>query len=228
VEGTDLGHFVQMECMGGATRVLRIESDGEVGYLYLREGHVLHAITGRRVGEQAVFEMLGWTVGTIGSCERPWPTRPLITTSWQGLMLRAAQALDEAQRDASKVVPFPDVSSAAPPPSAIPTQSTSRGDRDMHAADEDGGSLPVGVRLDTRGHVVTSRGDVEELAPIAAYAKRVASLIGGDLGLDGFRALLAQTGGQRRVVFMDEGDLVATEPREGAPIESLLARLGLD
>jgi len=230
IEGTDLGYFVQMECMAGATRVLQVESHGRLGYLYLQEGLVVHALADHRVGEEAVYEMLRWTVGTIGSCERPWPAQRSIATSWQGLLLRAAHAADEDARETAKVVPFPDVS--APPPSDPPSRprisTRPPGDSRMHAPAEARQSIPTGVRLDARGHVVTQRGDVDELAPIAAYAKRVATLIGEDLGLEGFVGLTCKTNARRLVVFVDGEDLVATEPDAKAPIDPLLARLGLD
>ena len=76
--------------------------------------------------------------------------------------------------------------------------------------------------------MVTSRGEVEELAATAAYAKRLTDLIGEDLGLEGFLALEARSVRRRIVVFVDGHDVVAAAPEEGANVASLLARLGLD
>ena len=228
IEGTDLGHFVQMECMAGATRILQVESHGRIGYLYLEDGHVVHALAEQRVGEAAVFEMLRWTVGTIGTCHRPASSHRSIQTSWQGLLLRAAHAHDEAAR-AGKVVPFPDVSYSATPPSAAPPHRPKATEGPgMSAPDEERRSFPTAVRLDARGHVLTSRGEVEELASTAAYAKRLTALIGEDLGLEGFIALESRSVQSRLVVFIDGDDVVATAPEEGANLASLLTRLGLD
>ena len=108
-----LWDLVQLRCESRVRCVVCVTSDRttpalrggaplrQVGYLYFNEGQIVHAATGGIQGERAVLEILGWTSGTWDSCERPWPTIPTITTSWQGLFLRAAQQQDEAKRNAS-------------------------------------------------------------------------------------------------------------------------------
>jgi hypothetical protein len=237
IDGADLAQLIQMECMSGSTRVLRVDSQGRSGFLYLRDGRVVHAVAGNRLGEAAAVTMLEWTQGTITPCGRPWPAQDSIETSWQAILLQAAHAYDEASRGHAlppieNVVLFPDgaAKDLSRDDSDVVDPSSSNGGSDpmVMSSSDDRRSIPVGVRLDAKGHVLTGRGDTESLAPTAAYARRLASLVAEDLGLDRFHALDARMGSKRLLVFVDGEDVVAMEPEEGANVEPLLARLGLD
>ena len=124
-----LWDLVQLRCESRVRCVVCVTSGQKVGYLYFSEGQIVHSVTGGVQGERAVLEILGWTAGTWESCDRPWPTMPTITTSWQGLFLRAAQQQDEAKRQgvAPEAVlrdsqPQPvAVRLAPPPPNTLPS-----------------------------------------------------------------------------------------------------------
>jgi hypothetical protein len=96
-----LWDLVQLRCESRVRCVVCVTSGRQVGYLYFAEGQIVHAAAGGIQGERAVLEILSWTSGTWDACDRPWPTVPSITTSWQGLFLRAAQQQDEARRAAT-------------------------------------------------------------------------------------------------------------------------------
>jgi hypothetical protein len=89
---TSLWDLVQFECLRRSQRILRILSQGQVGFIYFRGGQMVHANTLRAVGEPAVREMLGWKTGSVEPWSGAWPDKESITTSWQSLLLGAAEA----------------------------------------------------------------------------------------------------------------------------------------
>src|ERR1700727_1764087 len=92
IKGANLADLVQMECLAGSKRVVRVTSGDHVGYLFFRTGHLVHALARSLIGEAAAMEMLSWDEGTFDPAERDWPAKDTIHCSWQGLLLRAAQA----------------------------------------------------------------------------------------------------------------------------------------
>jgi Domain of unknown function (DUF4388) len=97
--GLDLATLIQMTCARRQRAVVRIVSYGQEGYLYSAEGRLVHATLDNLVGEEAVLRMLGWESGDFSLCELPFPLHPTIETSTEGLLLRAAQLIDEAALD---------------------------------------------------------------------------------------------------------------------------------
>src|SRR5208282_2544934 len=97
-----LNDLVQMECLSGVKRVVRVSSGLHLGHFFFREGSLVHAATRSVTGEAAALEMLSWNEGTFEPVEREWPAKDSITCTWQSLVLRAAQMHDE--RQAQRVV----------------------------------------------------------------------------------------------------------------------------
>ena len=61
LNAASLSDLVQMHCLSGARCVARVNSGEEVGYLYFREGRVVHAMSPSHVGEPAALEILPGT-----------------------------------------------------------------------------------------------------------------------------------------------------------------------
>jgi len=98
IKGANLADLVQMECLAGSRRVVRVTSGDQVGYLFFRSGQLVHALARSLVGEAAALEMLGWDEGTFEPGERDWPARDSIPCNWQSLLLRAAQARSPSEK----------------------------------------------------------------------------------------------------------------------------------
>jgi hypothetical protein len=93
----NLHNLLQIESLSRTTGVFLVASGGSRGYLHLSDGELVHAETGRQIGEAAAVEILSWQEGEFRSCSRtPAPVRT-IQLSLQNLLLRLAQAADEAQ-----------------------------------------------------------------------------------------------------------------------------------
>lgn len=65
--------------------VMRAEIPGNVGYLFLREGAVVHATTLELEGEDALRAILRWRKASLAFCERHWPQGPSVKRPWTEL-----------------------------------------------------------------------------------------------------------------------------------------------
>jgi hypothetical protein len=191
-----LWDLVQFECLRRRPeRALRISSQGQVGFMYFRDGNVVHASTLRATGEQAMREMLVWTTGSVEPWPARWPERESISAPWQSLLLGAAHAADTSD---GKPTPL---SGSAPrielgPSSPPPVQRTIEK-----------------VALAPNGRVLMG-GSVAGLPEAACYAAQMADLIGEFLGLEGFRTLEAAFGNEHLLVARGrDGGLAAQRTR---------------
>lgn len=243
LDGASLADLVQIECMRGVKRVIRVTSEGRFGYLYFDQGQVVHATTAGRFGESAALAILSWKTGTFEACEQAWPVRGTIHTTCQSLVLRAAQREDEAHRasldapagttessgispvppDVRQVAPANEVAGAATPEPEEQTVTTN----DPEVVRAKGGVLRA-VRLDADGNVLSHVGPaLGDFADAASYTLRLCSLIGESLGLEDFVGIECGSTEKNFLAFWDKETIVALEAPSGADIESYKKRAGL-
>ena len=205
-------------------------SGDQVGYLFFRGGNVVHALARSLIGEPAAIEMLGWDEGTFEPAERDWPAKDSIGCSWQSLLLRAAQLRDE--RDAGIVVALHHdgrAKSAKPPPlplgESIEFDATPVRVAGHTLRSED---FALFLRMNADGAVLAAEGSSQEFADMAAYALRLAQLIGDGLGIENFVAMdCTFKEGRCFIVLEESGDVVALKPRAHTDVTSLRALLKL-
>lgn len=115
LQGASLADVVQLRCLSGQRGSIRVQCDARVGQLFFDRGQLLYAVLEgeERSGEEAALEILSWSHGAFESCALEWPRGPELRTSWQPLLLMAAQRLDE-QRHAE--IPLVPKETAVPPP----------------------------------------------------------------------------------------------------------------
>ena len=176
----NLHNLLQIESLSRTTGVFLVLSGGSRGYLHLADGELVHAETGQKIGEAAAVEILSWEDGEFKSCSRTPAAVRTVHSSLQNLLLRMAQASDEAhvvrRHQASRVVrrsldqeaptetylPPAVGRSFTPPP--VPRPEPTSGTE---------------VVLSAAGELIQGRGAAtEELAARVAYAARLADLIG--------------------------------------------------
>lgn len=233
LHGASLADLVQMECLSGRERVMRVCSGGEVGYLFFRGGQLVHAVSRRGVGETAALEILRWNDGTFEPCNAGWPERDSISSSWQNLLLIAAQHRDESGRH--NLVAFPGAraavarSSTPPPPSVAPAagplslEASVRSEPAPMLA-----QVRAAVRIDTAGNVVSSKGDASELSQMAAYAARLAELVGDGLGMQGLVSVEVTQQRSRTLIYKEKtGNTFALSAAPDADLSQVRERLGL-
>ncbi len=96
--------LIQHNCQERKTARLTIYHDEQQAVLFFKDGNIVHAVSDKQVGEEAVYQVLGWEEGTFelaAGAEAPTPT---ILRSWSSLLLEGARLLDE-NRDKSKSKP---------------------------------------------------------------------------------------------------------------------------
>jgi hypothetical protein len=204
----NLHNLLQIESLSRTTGVFLVVSGGSRGYLHLADGELVHAETGRLSGEAAAAEILAWQDGEFKSCERTLAPVRTVHSSVQSLLMRLAQASDEAQvarhHQSSRVVRRP-LDQEAPtetylPPAVpsgalpLPAGATPAPAERAHleapapATPRSVGPPPLprleptsvaDVVLSAAGEVIQGRGAAtEEFAARVAYAARLADLIG--------------------------------------------------
>jgi hypothetical protein len=243
LHGATLADLVQMECLSGRERVIRVSSGTEVGYLFFRAGQIVHAVSRRGIGEAAALEILRWSDGTFEACSAGWPDRDSIGSNWQNLLLLAAQHKDESSR--ANLVAFPGARSSGTrpsplPPAPAPAPSTSSLSStppvttrtDPSPSGESSAPLlaqvRAAVRIDPTGNVVSAKGQAEELTQIAAYAARLADLIGDGLGMQGLVSVEATRKLTRTLIYKEKnGNTFALTAAADADLSLVRERLGL-
>ena len=231
LKGASLPDLVQLECLSGRECVIRVSSGNEVGYLFFRGGQIVHAVSRRGIGEAAALEILRWNTGSFEPCNAGWPDRDSIASSWQNLLLLAAQHRDESGRH--NLVAFPGSrprtsSVPPPPPSALPVASKP----EVALSTETPSLLAqvrAAVRFDPAGNLVSSKGDdVAELTQVAAYAARLAELVGDGLGMQGLVSVEVVRRGSRLLICKEKsGNTLALAAPLATDLSQVRERLGL-
>jgi len=211
LQDASLWDLIQFECMRRSRRIVRVSSRGLLGYVFFRDGDVVHATTGRQNGEAALGEMLNWQDGVFETWTGTWPDRETINTPWQQVLLEVAQAKDEHRppkllslpRESKPASPA-HVVSIQPPPLPPPVQT---------------------VTLSPEGRVI--RGSAgSDLPEAAAYAVGLADLVGECLGLDGMRTLEAEFETAHYFVGRtSEGNVVAARASQLSDLDAIKKEL---
>jgi hypothetical protein len=230
--GASLMDLVQMECLSGREGVIRVSSAGEVGYLFFRSGQIVHAVSRCAIGEAAALEILRWSDGTFEPSNAGWPDRDSITSNWQSLLLRAAQHRDESGRH--NLVAFPGARGGLPRSSPPPPPPVARVSVKPEASVSNESSAPLlaqvraAVRIDPTGNVVSSKGDAEGLTQMAAYAARLAELVGDGLGMQGLVSVEVVQQHSRTLIYREKtGNTFALSAAPEADLTQVRERLGL-
>ena len=90
--------IVQILCAGEKNVAIHFESGREKGSVYLQGGEVIHAATETHSGEEAFYELMGWTDANfqIVPCDT-FPERS-IDSSLMSLLMEGARLMDEASQ----------------------------------------------------------------------------------------------------------------------------------
>ena len=91
----DLVDIIQMCCVGKRTGRLQIARRVERGVLYLLGGQIIHAASGGLEGEDAAYEIIGWSAGQFSFEDGVQPEEPTIQTGWEHLVMEGVRRRDE-------------------------------------------------------------------------------------------------------------------------------------
>lgn len=97
VQSKSLMDLIQIECLSSSNSVLHITNGALDGKIWIQNGNVIDAIASDFRGADAFKEILGWKTGNFEILPYDEGHPQTIFESYQGLMLEAAQEIDEGR-----------------------------------------------------------------------------------------------------------------------------------
>jgi CheY-like chemotaxis protein len=95
VQSKSLMDIIQLECLSQSSGVLRIVHAALDGKIWVQNGDVIDAEAGTLTSEAAFKEIMSWKTGSFEILPAEPNRSRTIHTSYQGLLLDSAQAIDE-------------------------------------------------------------------------------------------------------------------------------------
>jgi hypothetical protein len=102
-----LPDIIQLVSVSGKTGKFTLTRDLDRGFIYLKNGQMVHASVGDMAGEEAIYALAIWNQGEFQFNPGEEPERQTITKSNTNLLMEAARRLDE-WRVLSKKIPSVD------------------------------------------------------------------------------------------------------------------------
>ena len=96
IQSKSLVDIIQLECLAQNSCQLRITNGRQEARIFIDKGHVIDAALGDLGSEQAFQRILTWRTGAFEILPPDAERERTIFTSYQGLLLNTAQAMDEA------------------------------------------------------------------------------------------------------------------------------------
>jgi CheY-like chemotaxis protein len=96
VQSKSLVDIIQLECLSQSSTLLKITNGHAEGRIWIDQGEVIDAEAGELTAEPAFQRILSWKAGSFELLPRGPERARTIFTSYQGLLLNTAQAIDEA------------------------------------------------------------------------------------------------------------------------------------
>ncbi|HEY0144161.1 MAG TPA: DUF4388 domain-containing protein [Thermoanaerobaculia bacterium] len=90
-----LPDIIQLVSVSGKTGKFTLTRDGDRGYIYLKNGQMVHSLVGDLIGEEAIYALAIWNAGEFQFNPGEEPDRQTITKSNTNLLMEAARRLDE-------------------------------------------------------------------------------------------------------------------------------------
>jgi CheY-like chemotaxis protein len=100
VQKKSLVDIIQLECLSQSSSTLKVTNGAFVGKLWFEGGDVVDAEAGDERAEDAFRRILSWRTGSFEILPAEPQRERTIFSSYQGLLLESAQAMDEAQAGA--------------------------------------------------------------------------------------------------------------------------------
>ena len=102
-----LPDIIQLVSVSGKTGKFTLTRESDRGFIYLKNGQMVHATVGDLIGEEAIYALAIWNHGEFQFNPAEEPDRQTIAKSNTNLLMEAARRLDE-WRVLSKKIPSVD------------------------------------------------------------------------------------------------------------------------
>ncbi|MGD0351023.1 MAG: response regulator [Verrucomicrobiota bacterium] len=124
---TGLFDVIQLECLGGNSSVFEVRNRQIAGEIYIEGGTIVHASTGKLVGEKAFHQLLSLTDGEFRLIPFRPPPKRTVQRQWESLLAETARVREQenysADDDETILVTkkmAAKKSTSTPPPSSPP------------------------------------------------------------------------------------------------------------
>jgi len=135
-----LYNVIQLECLGGNSSLLEVRNQQTAGEIYIEGGAIVHASTGKLVGEKAFHQLLSLTDGEFRLVPFRAPPARTVQRQWESLLAEATRVRDEENystdddgtilitkkrpptQPPSTARPVPTPEAKEPPPKPIPDE----------------------------------------------------------------------------------------------------------
>jgi CheY-like chemotaxis protein len=97
VQSKSLVDLIQLECMSQNSTVLKITNGQSEGRIWILNGEIIDSVVGDMTGEEAFKRIISWKGGNFEGLPAETARTRTIFNSYQGLLLDAAQSIDESQ-----------------------------------------------------------------------------------------------------------------------------------
>jgi hypothetical protein len=91
-----LPDLIQIYTVSMADGALTIDRGTQTGTIWLEQGAIVHAVCGKKTGEEAVYELLRWEDGRFSLDTEARAPFHSIHASWQGVLMEGCRRIDEA------------------------------------------------------------------------------------------------------------------------------------
>jgi DNA-binding response OmpR family regulator/predicted regulator of Ras-like GTPase activity (Roadblock/LC7/MglB family) len=91
-----LASIVQINCEERNLAQLILNYQGRSGSVFFKDGEMIHAESGLKTGEEAVYELLEWEDGSFQLKMGVEPSLRTIDTPWSGVILEGMRRIDES------------------------------------------------------------------------------------------------------------------------------------
>ncbi len=96
VEQLELQHIIQIAVLAGISATIVVRQGNQKGYIYVRNGQIIHAAVSGLAGQEAVNEMVGWRVGRFDLKQGILQDIPrTVAANSASVILEATRILDE-------------------------------------------------------------------------------------------------------------------------------------
>ena len=92
---TGLFDIIQLECLGGNSMVLEIRNHQIAGEIYIEDGAIVHATTGKLAGEKAFYQLLSLTDGEFRLIPFRAPPKRTVQRQWESLLAEATRLREQ-------------------------------------------------------------------------------------------------------------------------------------
>lgn len=176
VAGLGLSDLLQLNARNRFSGCFRIRHDEGLGLIFFRDGEIVHAELGGKIGEEAVWDILEWQTGRFAVEPNVVTARRSIHKGVEHLLLDAHRVIDERRVSGRSRAP-----AAAPPPAPAPAAAAAPAGGAAAAVDavRKVPGVANAVVLTREGRRVSSDGyDAEVLTGQAVYL----AMVGAEFG----------------------------------------------